>query len=453
MLKSIVRRILGGVLLLFFSTILVFFISKYNRADPINTLLSEQLQNDRVGASQIDEKYEEEYRRRNLNLPYFYFTLVPSHFPDHDNDWTSAERHLIDGLLDRGYKGSSILDYMETLRQVGISIMPSQDSVDLVLEKALSFLYQDIDLEKNRDRLSFINHYQVPEIEDAIKQMKQDLPSSFLVLPSLRWHGFSNQYHRWLSKTIRGDFGISIVDNQPTIDKILPAMKWTLLMTLISLLMCFPIGILIGFIQAHYRGRWIDQMINVGLFSLYAVPLFWLATLLIVFFTTPEYGSWTDIFVSPIFRVRSSYGVVQNFFLDIPQIILPVLCLSLHGLALIGKLIKESVLSELGKPYVLQLKSKGLSLQKIYLYHILKNIGTSTVTMVSNAIPRMLAGSLLIEVIFNIPGMGRLMYNSILSADWEVVYIILLISVLITTVVFFLADVTYRFLDPRMKHA
>ncbi len=452
MVISIVRKMLGLVTLLFFSTILVFFISKYNRADPINTLLGEHMQNSQLQAMQIDKKYEDEYRRRNLHLPYFYFTLVPSHYPKHNNAWSAAEKQSIERLLDAGYKGSSILLYIETLGRVRKTLSPSSDSMDLVLDKTISFLYQDDDLNKNLSRLETVKHNQTPDIKESIVKMLDESPSSFLIFPSVRWHGFNNQYHRWLKNTMTGNFGLSIVDNQPTLDKILPAMKWTLLMTIISLVICFPLGIVIGFIQAHYRGRWIDHVINVCLFSLYAIPLFWLATLFIVFFTTPEYGSWTDIFVSPIFRVRSDYSVLQNFFLDIPQIILPVLCLSLHGLAIIGKLVKESVLSEMSKPYVLQLKSKGLPSLKIYLNHILKNIGTSMVTMISNTIPRMFAGSLLIEVIFNIPGMGRLMFNSILAADWEVVYIILLMSVVITTVVFFLADLTYRLLDPRMKN-
>ena len=339
---------------------------------------------------------------------------------------------------------------MITLSELKEEVGNRSDSVSRELSKEISFLYIDTDMTRNAGRLASYKDPSASVVIDAINSFIIPSESSWMSWPSFRWHGSNNQYHKWLSGILIGDFGHSIVDNKPILQKIISALKWTLLLTIMGLLLSFPLGIIIGFFLAHYQGtrkaRWLDRL----LFTLYATPLFWLATLFIVFFTTPEYGSWTDIFASPLFKVRSDYGWFQTLLINSTQLILPVICLTIHSLAIVGKLVKESILTEMKKPYVIHLKSKGLDKRSIYFRHILKNIGVPLVTMVSNSVPRLLAGSLLIEVIFNIPGMGRLMYTSIFSADWEVVYLVLLFSVIVTSITYFIADMLYGWLDQRI---
>ena len=131
--------------------------------------------------------------------------------------------------------------------------------------------------------------------------------------------------------------------------------------------------------------------------------------------------------------------------------VLPVVCLTITALPIIVRLTKRSVLSESIQPYVRALKAKGLEKKAIYRRHIVPNALLPIVTLVSNSFPVALAGSLIVEIIFNIPGMGRLMYTSIFNYDWDVCFAILLLISIITSLVLLLADIIYSRLNPKIR--
>jgi len=130
---------------------------------------------------------------------------------------------------------------------------------------------------------------------------------------------------------------------------------------------------------------------------------------------------------------------------------LPVTCLALGSLAYISRQMKQSLLHELVQPYVLHLRTQGISEKTIVNRHAIRNALFPIITIVGGAVPVLLSGSLIIEVIFSIPGMGRLMYNSLLSRDWPVVFPVLMLGAIVTILSYHLSDIMYKWVDPRVK--
>ena len=172
--------------------------------------------------------------------------------------------------------------------------------------------------------------------------------------------------------------------------------------------------------------------------------------MLIVFFTTPEYSRWLDIFpAGGIGNYHFETGA-KKLAIMVGSLILPVISLLLGALAYVTRQMRDSVVRESEKPYVRMARAKGLSEKEIYRSQILRNALFPMITLVGSAIPASVSGSVVIEVLFGIPGMGRLMYSSILSQDWQVVYVMVLIAALLTVIGYLISDILYRLVDPRV---
>ena len=130
----------------------------------------------------------------------------------------------------------------------------------------------------------------VEDLQKKINLVRTEPDQTKLFTPVFRWNGFDNQYHNWFSNFIRGDFGVSYFNGQSVTDKIKTAAEWTFIMNIVSLLFTFLLAIPIGVIAAQKQGRAFDRFSSISLFFLFSVPSFWMATMLVMFFTTPQYG-------------------------------------------------------------------------------------------------------------------------------------------------------------------
>ncbi|MDX1410254.1 MAG: ABC transporter permease, partial [Saprospiraceae bacterium] len=137
----------------------------------------------------------------------------------------------------------------------------------------------------------------------------------------------------------------------------------------------------------------------------------------------------------------------------VAHLFLPVLCLLLAALAYLTRQMRGAMLSEMGKDYIRMARVKGLSDRAVYWKHAFRNALFPMITLVGAAIPASISGSVIIEVIFNIPGMGRLLYDGILRQDWPVVFTIVLLSALLTVIGYLVSDLLYRIVDPRVRIA
>lgn len=270
-------------------------------------------------------------------------------------------------------------------------------------------------------------------------------------VPKLHWHGVQNQYHHWLKNIFRGDFGNSFIDGRNVRVKISEALKWTLFLVIVSLIISSVVGIYFGLfnsISSSYNYKNIAKLVS---YFLYSIPIFWLATMLLVFFTTDEYGSWTNIFPSASFLTPTEGGFISNFIAYGKILILPIIVYCLHDFSYIGRQMESSIQNEIDLPYAKTALSKGHTFTSMVKTHGFKNALLPIITLLSSALPASIAGSVVIETIFNIPGIGRLIYISIQHADWNVVFGIVLLVALITTISYLIADLLYSYVDPRIR--
>jgi peptide/nickel transport system permease protein len=218
-----------------------------------------------------------------------------------------------------------------------------------------------------------------------------------------------------------------------------------------AILLAYLFATLIG----TYAGWWggsFDKISSFILYLIYSIPVFWLTTILVVFFTTPEYGSWTNVFpTAGIWDATSldSFGTIIRK--NGGQFIIPILVLSTTLMAYLARIVRNSIIEEKSKTYVTHARTKGLSEKSILWRHIFRNASFPLITLFASAFPAALAGSLVIEIICNIPGTGRLLYDSIIDQDWPVVLGVVMISSLLTILGLLVSDILYRWADPRVK--
>jgi peptide/nickel transport system permease protein len=250
------------------------------------------------------------------------------------------------------------------------------------------------------------------------------------------------QYTSWIIGVLHGDFGKSILNKSPVIDEILRRLPITLYIGVLAFIVAIMIGIPAGVLCAVRRGSWIDNLVttlsNIGI----TVPTFWLGIILIYVFAL--HFKWL-----PVMGYTSPF---DNFLKSTRQLIMPVFCLALGPIAGNARQARSSMLEVIHKDYIRTAWSKGLTERAIVMKHALKNGLMPVVTLSGMAIGGILGGSVLIEQVFNIPGMGRLAVTSVMNQDYPYVQAIALIMALSIVLSNLLVDISYGWLDPRVHY-
>jgi peptide/nickel transport system permease protein len=391
------------------------------------------------------EALREEY---GLNKPSFYLSFIPSYknhsFPPH---WQSRHSMLAHNLLNEKVPFNIVRVYINALDKLE---KECQDQSLAFCNREIRFLWELTDQDDINQRLNRIE--QATNFPLAtLKQTSERLSSrTVLYFPVIKWNGLNNQFHNRITNIIKMDFGISVVDGDAVTNKIASALIWTLVLTFATLFLSLLLGIPLSIYSVN-SGVVAKRIIGTSMNIIYATPVFWLATILIVFFTTPEYGRWTDIFPGSMFKPGDYSGWWDSLSNNSGMLILPVFCLTLSSLPIIVRITRRSIISESVEPYITALRARGLTERSIFRRHIIPNALMPIVTLISNSLPSAMAGTLIVEVIFNIPGMGRLMYDSLSSYDWDVCFTIILLMSVVTSGVFAIADVIYYQINPKMK--
>ncbi|HEX3999873.1 MAG TPA: ABC transporter permease subunit [Pirellulales bacterium] len=211
-------------------------------------------------------------------------------------------------------------------------------------------------------------------------------------------------------------------------------------------LIAVPLGILCGV----YRGRALDKGISLGLFILYSIPAFVAGMMFLVFFCYGDYLKWF-----PALDLHSENADAMSF---VPYMLdyfwhafLPVVCLSLFSLAAMAMYARSSVLDVINQDYVRTARAKGVSGPKVIVKHVMRNAMIPILTLFSNFLPELLGGSVLVEFLFNIPGMGRLGLTSIEQKDIPTLMALLYIEAIVTLISFLITDFLYVVVDPRIS--
>ncbi|MFH1691165.1 MAG: ABC transporter permease [Candidatus Omnitrophota bacterium] len=258
------------------------------------------------------------------------------------------------------------------------------------------------------------------------------------------------QYGHWMNRLLRFDFGRSFADNRPVIDKILEALPITLSINILSLILILGTGIPLGILMAVKHGTLFEKTLTFFTFLAFAMPTFWLALLLMSFFSVRL--GWLP--VSGIKSVDFAYLSPTGKIIDLMKhLCLPIFISSLSGIAAIARYMRQNMLDVLNKKYMLAAKARALP-EKITLYkHGLKNALLPVITILGLSIPGLIGGSVIFESIFAINGTGRLFYMAVMSRDYPVIMAMLVISAILTLIGNLAADIGYALMDPRIRYA
>jgi peptide/nickel transport system permease protein len=257
------------------------------------------------------------------------------------------------------------------------------------------------------------------------------------------------QYWSWVKKLAVLDLGKSFSsDHRPVADKILERLPITILLNILSMLLILLIAIPIGILSAVHQDSPFDKITSVFVFVGFAIPTFWLALLLMIFFGVNL--SWLPI--SGIRSLNYEYLPAGAAFWDlIKHLILPVLLSAFGGLAGLSRYMRSNMLEVIRQDYIMTARAKGLSERVVIYKHALRNALLPVITILGLSIPGLIGGSVIFETIFAIPGMGQLFYMSVMARDYPVVMGILFIGAALTLLGNLIADVSYAVADPRIR--
>lgn len=267
-----------------------------------------------------------------------------------------------------------------------------------------------------------------------------------------RLYGFDDpvylQYGKWLWQLIQLNPGYSREYGQPVFDIIWPALKNTLVLTVAAVVIGKIIAVVLGIFSAVRQYSLGDYILTATTFIAYSVPAFWLGLMLIIAFSVKL--GWLP--TSGIVNSELTPGSWEATVDWLKHLILPVAVLAISEIIQVQRFMRSSLLEVLRQDYLTTARAKGLSEQAVIGRHALKNALIPVVTIVAVTMPRVVGGSTVIETVFAYPGMGRLLYTSIMGNDYVVAMTVVMI--IAVTVVFFnlLADVLYGWLDPRIRY-
>jgi len=283
--------------------------------------------------------------------------------------------------------------------------------------------------------------------------LKTDQMAQEVVVETRKLYGLDRpiyvQYGIWLKRLASFDFGDSYRDHRPVISKIADALPITLTLNIITILIVYVISIPLGAYSALKPRSFADRGSAVVLFILYSLPNFWVAMILIVLLGGGDYLNLFPIvgFTSDNASMLPWYGWIGNV---VWHLVLPVACLTYASLAFLSRFSRASMLEVIRQDYIRTARAKGLSEPVIVMKHAMRNALIPLITLMGALLPSLLAGSVIIEQIFAIPGMGRLGFESVLSRDYPVIMAIAFISALLTLVSILISDLLYVIVDPRI---
>ena len=254
------------------------------------------------------------------------------------------------------------------------------------------------------------------------------------------------QYLNWLGDFLTGDWGISFSTNLPIYPIVMDRLGNSLMLALVALLISVPLAVALGIVAGLNENKPIDSTINVGSLAVVGLPEFVTGLVLIQVFSFGLRNLGL-----PYLPANSSIPPDANFFAALPMLILPALTVMLVLLAYIARLTRSGVIEELKQPYVRTADLKGLPRRTVIVKHVLRNALLPTITIIAISAGWLISGLVVIENVFNYPGLGRLMIFAIDRRDLPLLQAVTMVTVLGFALANLIADMLYGWLNPRIR--
>ncbi len=259
------------------------------------------------------------------------------------------------------------------------------------------------------------------------------------------------RFFKYWKNLLRFDFGISHVTKQPVMGIILSKLKYSLSLSVPSVLLAYIISIPLGVFSSVKQNTMSDRIISAILFMLYSLPSFFVATILLYFFS--QGGDYLKIFPTGGFQNPDfkNLTILEQAGDVIWHLILPLVCMTYASFASLSRYARTGMLDVIRSDYIRTARAKGLSEFVVIVKHAMRNGMIPIITLLGTLLPVIIGGSVVIEYIFGIPGMGLLTINSIFNRDYNVIMGIQLISALLVLIGILISDLMYALVDPRIS--
>jgi len=482
--EYILKRVLWFIPTLFLITLLGFVLLVNAPGDPLD-LLANPLSLKNSGNTP-DEQKDYWRKRLGLDLPVFYFSIKQLSEP---NDLYKIQDprklKVYKSLLSQTGNQVSVKTFLSQLQHT--ESLFKKENITLKTDSLYTLCHSCKQTENRIFNSLYILHYAtdqdlIQQHIDSISANTADLYSNKFksavtslkeaqvamlhtktryknYIPKIVWYGIHNRYHQWLFGSayskgiIRGDFGISYVKKEPVIAIIKDKVIWSLFFSVLSILLAYLISIPIGIKLAEKPNSKTSRFTQLLLFLLYSIPSFFAGVLLLMLFANPDVISlFPPSGIKPIEGYADDAGLFEKFCDSLPYIILPLICYTYSSLAYISRLTQTSLMEQLPLDYIKTARATGLCDKTIIWKHALKNSLLPLITVFSAVFPTIVGGSVIIESIFTIPGMGLETVKAIIARDYPVVIAIITLSCILTMLSYLVADILYAWADPRIRY-
>ena len=251
----------------------------------------------------------------------------------------------------------------------------------------------------------------------------------------------------YLGKVVQGDLGFSYYFNLPVTALIGERVTATLLLVVSAVLLAFVVGTALGVLSSRKPNGVLSQFITVLSLVGFAAPIFWVGIMLVILFASV----WPILPVAGMRAIDSSGGGLADVLDVAHHLVLPTFTLSLVYLAQYSRLARSSMLDVLGSDFIRTARAKGLAESVVLYKHALRNALLPVVTVLGLQFGNVLAGAILVETVFNWPGLGRLAFESVLRRDYPTILGVLLFSSMVVVMMNQITDLCYRLIDPRIQ--
>lgn len=488
MLRYLLRRLLYFIPTLFAVSLVSFFLSSLVPGDPVRmSFEGKELDGaltpgDRPGR----QAYLEQRHRMGLDRPPFYFSISDATVPDTLHRIPDPQRREEIRRLAWEYGDwelvARFLEKQNAFQRSMASLLQKKRSDPLIEAKGtLGRLIRDPGTNSVERRLFKIERKleragrsgeceeEFKELAMAFNRMSRNRTRIPRYIPQVHWHGSKNRYHLWLfgdrpwfSKPdpekayrsagfLRGDLGQSYSNGRPVSSMIGEALQWTLLFSGLSVLLVYGLSIPIGVFMSMYQGRFQQKGSQGLLLFLYSLPEFWVGTILIALFANPDVLKLFPAAFS-LMEFPEEASLWERGIIFIKHLTLPLFCYTYGSLAYVSRQMEGGMIQAFGEDFMRAVQAKGVPRQGRVWKHAFRNALLPIITLFGTVLPFLISGSVIIESIFSIPGMGKLAYDALLTRDHPTVFSLVMISAILTMLGTLLSDLLYAWADPRIRY-
>lgn len=495
MLTYVLRRILVFIPTLIAITLLGFVIMVSAPGDPVERMVVAAQSGGEISSQTANQTEQKKFwnKKLGLDLPIFYISLNTlaqcdtlyriydknereslSRLTSEFGNWPQISAYyasldalnkehvnvLVDSASVIGY---SLDDAKSAINESYFESSALKASYNLVVINAklenLTELYKPAYMSKLREKLD--------AVKQRFKEVEQTATPWKKYIPALNYYP-QNQYHRWIfgdgnwltgkgseftKGIIRGDFGTSYTTKMPISEVISIKIFWSFFFTMISVILGYLVSIPLGIQSAVKKGSRFDRITTVLLFILYSVPSFWLATLLLMTFANPDVLHWFPASgIEPVRGFPDGAGFFEVWSGRAEYLVLPIISYTYSSFAFLSRTMRVSMLEIVNQDYIRTARAKGLSERTVIYKHALRNALLPIITVFANIFPVSIGGSVILEVIFTIPGMGSEVFNAIVNQNYPMIITVFTITGVLTLIGYLVSDILYAVVDPRISY-